>query len=42
MSDETKPYQLTPIEDGAVTPLEVVTDLLLDSTIPAPIRKKRI
>ena len=39
MSDETKPNQLTPIEDGAVTPLEVVTDLLLDSTIPAPIRK---
>ena len=39
MSDETKPNQLTPTEDGAVTPLEVATDLLLDSTIPAPIRK---
>ena len=39
MSDETKPNQLTPTEDGAVTPLDVATGLLLDSTIPAPIRK---
>ena len=39
MSDETKPNQLTPTEDGAVTPLDIATDLLLDSTIPAPIRK---
>ena len=39
MSDETTPKQSPTPEDGAVTPLEVATDLLLDSTIPAPIRK---
>ena len=39
MSDETKPNQLPMTEDEAVTPLDVVTDLLLDSTIPAPIRR---
>ena len=39
MSDETKPDQLPMTEDENVTPLDVVTDLVLDSTIPAPIRK---
>ena len=39
MSDETKPDQLPTTEDETVTPLDVVTDLMLDSTIPAPIRK---
>ena len=39
MSDETKPNQLQTTEDDASTPLDVATDLLLDSTIPAPIRK---
>ncbi len=39
MSDETKPDQLPMTEDETVTPLDVVTDLVLDTTIPAPIRK---
>ena len=39
MSDETKPDQLPTTEDETVTPLDVAADLLLDSTIPAPIRK---
>ena len=39
MSDETKPVQLPTTEDETVTPLDVASDLLLDSTIPAPIRK---
>ena len=39
MSDETKPDQPPVTEDETVTPLDVVTDLVLDSTIPAPIRK---
>ena len=39
MSDETKPDQLPMTEDETVTPLDVVTDLMLDTTIPAPIRK---
>ena len=39
MSDETKPDQLPMTEDETVNPLDVVTDLMLDSTIPAPIRK---
>ena len=39
MSDETKPDQLPVTEDETVTPLDVVTDLMLDTTIPAPIRK---
>lgn len=39
MSDETKPDQLPETEDETVTPLNIATDLLLDSTIPAPIRK---
>ena len=39
MSDETKPDQLPMTEDETVTPLAVVADLMLDSTIPAPIRK---
>ncbi len=39
MPDGTKPDQLPKTEDETVTPLDVATDLLLDSTIPAPIRK---
>ena len=39
MSDEMKSDQLPIIEDETVAPLDVVTDLVLDSTIPAPIRK---
>ena len=39
MSDETKSNQLPATEDETVTPLDVAADLLLDSTIPAPIRK---
>ena len=39
MSDETKPDQLPMTEDDNITPLDVVTDLVLDTTIPAPIRK---
>ena len=39
MSDETKPDQLPMTEDETVNPLDIVTDLMLDSTIPAPIRK---
>ena len=39
MPDETKPDQLPMTEDETVTPLDVVTDLVLDSAIPAPIRK---
>ncbi len=39
MPDETKPDQLQTTEDEATTPLDVATDLLLDSTIPSPIRK---
>ena len=39
MSDETKPDLLTTTEDEANNTLDVVTDLALDSTIPAPIRR---
>lgn len=39
MPDEPKPDQLPMTEDETVTPLDVVTDLVLDSAIPAPIRK---
>ena len=39
MSDETKSDQLPMTEDETVNSLDVVTDLMLDSTIPAPIRK---
>lgn len=39
MPDEAKPDQLPTTEDETVTPLDVVTDLMLDSAIPAPIRK---
>ena len=39
MSDETKPNQLSMTEDEVNTPLDLVKDLALDSTIPAPIRK---
>ncbi len=39
MPDEAKPDQLPTTEDETVTPLDVVTDLVLDSAIPAPIRK---
>ena len=39
MSDETKPDLSTNPDDTSNTALDVVTDLALDSTIPAPIRK---
>ena len=39
MSDETKPDLPVTTEDTSNTALDVVTDLALDSTIPAPIRK---
>ena len=39
MSDETKSDLPATAEDKANTTLDVVTDLALDSTIPAPIRK---
>ena len=39
MSDETKVNQLETTEDGRGNPLGVVTDLLSDSVIPAPIRR---
>ena len=39
MSDETKQNQLSTTEDETTTPLDVATDLLLDTTIPAPIRR---
>ena len=39
MPDETKPDQLPETEDETVNPLNIATDLLLDSTIPSPIRK---
>ena len=39
MSDETEPNKLPTTEDEVNTPLDVVKDLVLDSTIPAPIRK---
>lgn len=39
MSDETKPDQLPETEDENASPLDVIPDLLLDSTIPSPIRK---
>ena len=42
MSDETKPNQLTPTEDEATAPLDVAADPLLDSTIPAPIRRNAL
>ena len=39
MSDETKQNQLSTTEEETTTPLDVATDLLLDTTIPAPIRR---
>ena len=39
MSDEMKPDLPTTTEDTSNTALDVVTDLTLDATIPAPIRK---
>ena len=42
MSDETKPDQLTTTEDEPNSALDVAADLLLDSTIPAPIRKNAL
>ena len=42
MSDELKPNQLPTTEDEASSPLDIVTDLALDSTIPAPIRKNAL
>ena len=39
MSDETKPDLPATTEDEANTALDAVTDLALDSTLPAPIRR---
>lgn len=39
MSDETKSDQLPMTEDETVHPLDVASDLLLDSILPAPIRR---
>ena len=39
MSDDTKPNQLSTTEDAESAPLDIVTNLALDTTIPAPIRK---
>ncbi len=39
MSNETKANELETTEDGIGNPLGVVTDLLSDSVIPAPIRR---
>ena len=39
MSDETKANELETTEDGIGNPLGVVTDLLSDAVIPAPIRR---
>ena len=42
MIDETKPDLSVTTEDTSDTVLDVVTDLALDSTIPAPIRKNAL
>ena len=42
MTDETKPDLPVTTEDTSDTVLDVVTDLALDSTIPAPIRKNAL
>ena len=42
MSDETKPDLPAATEDEANTALDAVTDLALDSTIPAPIRRNAL
>ena len=42
MPDETKPDLPVTTEDTSDTALDVVTDLALDSTIPAPIRKNAL
>ena len=42
MSDETKPDLPAATEDEAGTALDVVTDLISDSTIPAPIRRNAL
>ena len=42
MLDEMKPNQLPTTEDEGSSPLDIVTDLALDSTIPAPIRKNAL
>ena len=39
MSDETKPDLLATTEDTSNTALDAASDLILDSTIPAPIRR---
>ena len=39
MSDELKPNQLPTTEDEGSSPLDIVAEFALDSTIPAPIRK---
>ena len=42
MSDEQKPDILPTTEDASNTALDVVTDLALDATIPAPIRRNAL
>ena len=42
MSDETEPTQLPTTEDEVTSPLDHVTNLALDSTIPAPILKRAL
>ena len=42
MSDETKVHELEPTEDETSSALDVVTDLLSDSVIPAPIRRNAL
>ena len=42
MSEKTKPDLPATTEDEANTALDVVTDLALDSTIPAPIRRSAL
>ena len=39
MSDETKPDLPVTIEDTSNTALDAASDLILDSTIPVPIRR---
>lgn len=42
MSDETKPDLPSTAEDTANTALDAVTDVVLDTTIPAPIRRNAL
>ena len=42
MADETKSDIPSTTEDASNTTLDVVTDLALDTTIPAPIRRNAL